>query len=43
MKETELNSANIDCIWNGYSITEDRKKQVALVNHILIIVRPLLF
>lgn len=29
MKETELNSANIDCIWNGYSITEDRKKQVA--------------
>ena len=26
MKETELNSANIDCICNGYSITEDRKK-----------------
>lgn len=29
MKETELNSGNIDCIWNGYSITEERKKQVA--------------
>lgn len=24
-KETELNSKNIDCIWNGFSITEERK------------------
>ena len=29
MKETELNSGNIDCIWNGYSITEERKAKVA--------------
>lgn len=29
MKETELNSGNIDLIWNGYSITEERKQQVA--------------
>ncbi|MGG7142592.1 amino acid ABC transporter substrate-binding protein [Clostridium nigeriense] len=29
MKETELNSGNIDFIWNGYSITEERKEKVA--------------
>lgn len=29
MKETELNSGNIDVIWNGYSITEERKEKVA--------------
>lgn len=28
MKETELNSGNIDAIWNGYSVTEDRKEKV---------------
>ncbi|WP_088067545.1 amino acid ABC transporter substrate-binding protein [Gottfriedia luciferensis] len=28
MKETELVSGNIDAIWNGYSITNDRKKKV---------------
>lgn len=28
MKETELNSGNIDAIWNGYSITEERKEKV---------------
>lgn len=28
MKETELNSGNIDVLWNGYSLTEERKKQV---------------
>ncbi len=28
MKETELNSGNIDFIWNGYSVTEERKKKV---------------
>lgn len=28
MKETELNSGNIDLIWNGYTITEDRKEKV---------------
>lgn len=29
MKETELNSGNIDAIWNGYSLTEERKKKVS--------------
>lgn len=28
MKETELNSDNIDLIWNGYSITKERKQKV---------------
>lgn len=28
MKETELNGGNIDFIWNGYSISDERKKQV---------------
>ncbi|WP_139905195.1 amino acid ABC transporter substrate-binding protein [Clostridium thermarum] len=27
-KEQELNTGNIDAIWNGFTITEDRKKQV---------------
>ncbi|HSQ88746.1 amino acid ABC transporter substrate-binding protein [Romboutsia sp.] len=29
MKETELNSGNIDAIWNGYSLSEERKKIVS--------------
>ncbi len=29
MKESELNNKTIDLIWNGYSITEARKEQVA--------------
>lgn len=29
MKEQTLNNKNIDCIWNGYSITESRKEKVA--------------
>lgn len=29
MKETELNAGNIDVIWNGYTITEERKEKVA--------------
>ena len=28
MKETELNNGNIDLIWNGYSITDERKQKV---------------
>lgn len=28
MKETELNSGNIDMIWNGYTITDDRLEKV---------------
>lgn len=27
-KEQELNAGKIDCIWNGFTINEDRKKQV---------------
>ena len=29
MKETELNAGNIDLIWNGYTITEERKEKVS--------------
>lgn len=29
MKETELNTGNIDMIWNGYSVTPEREKIVA--------------
>jgi len=29
MKETELNGGNIDFIWNGYTITDERKEKVA--------------
>lgn len=29
MKETELNSGKIDAIWNGYSMTDERKEKVA--------------
>lgn len=32
MKETELNSNNIDVIWNGYSITDERKAKVAFAD-----------
>lgn len=28
MKETELKNGNIDLIWNGYSVTDERKEQV---------------
>jgi len=29
MKETELTSGNIDFIWNGYTITDERKEKVS--------------
>ena len=32
MKETELNSGNIDLIWNGYTITDERKEKVGFTN-----------
>lgn len=32
LKETELNSGNIDAIWNGYTITEEREEQVDFSN-----------
>lgn len=30
LKETELNSGNIDMIWNGYGVTEERLEKVAM-------------
>ncbi len=43
LKETELNSGNIDMIWNGYSITDERKEKVLfskpyMKNRVLILV-----
>ncbi|MEG1256201.1 amino acid ABC transporter substrate-binding protein [Clostridium sp.] len=35
MKETELNSGNIDAIWNGYTLTEERKKKVSYTDSYL--------
>ena len=32
MKETELNDGNIDLIWNGYSINDERKEKVEFSN-----------
>lgn len=45
MKETELNSGNIDMIWNGYTITPEREEKVAfstpyLKNRQVIVVLP---
>ncbi len=31
-KETELSSKNIDCIWNGMCITEERKKNMSITD-----------
>ena len=44
-KEVELNSKKIDAIWNGLSITEDRKKNLSftkpyLANRQIVIVQP---
>lgn len=32
MKEQELNQGNIDLIWNGYTITDQRKEEVLFTN-----------
>ncbi len=32
LKETELNNGNIDLIWNGYSVTDERKEKVLFTN-----------
>lgn len=32
MKETELNNGNIDLIWNGFSITDERKEKLTFSN-----------
>lgn len=29
MKETEVNSGNVDALWNGYSITDERKEKIS--------------
>ena len=31
-KETELNAGNIDCIWNGMTINDERKEQMGISN-----------
>ena len=31
-KEVELNAKNIDCIWNGFTITEERKQNLEFTN-----------
>ncbi len=31
-KETELNAKNIDCIWNGMTITDERKENMSVSN-----------
>lgn len=28
MKDTELNSGNVDALWNGYTLTDERKKKI---------------
>ena len=43
-KEQELNTGNIDCIWNGFSISDERKEQVDfsipyMDNHMTMVVR----
>ena len=35
MKEQELNQGNIDLIWNGYSVTEERKQEVLFTDSYL--------
>lgn len=35
-KEIELNSKNIDCIWNGMCITEERKQTMSISNPYLL-------
>lgn len=35
MKETELNAGNIDFIWNGYTITDERKEKVVFTESYL--------
>ncbi len=32
-KEIELNSKNIDCIWNGMTVTEEREENMSLSTH----------
>ncbi len=35
MKETEVNSGNVDVLWNGYSITDERKKKISYTDSYL--------
>ncbi len=34
-KETELNSKNIDCIWNGMTVTPEREETMSISTHYL--------
>jgi polar amino acid transport system substrate-binding protein len=36
MKETELKAKNIDCIWNGLTVTEDRKENMDFTTSYLV-------
>jgi len=35
-KETELNAGNIDCIWNGMTVTPERAENMSLSQHYMI-------
>ena len=35
-KEQELNSGNIDCIWNGFAYTEERAKTMTLTENFIL-------
>ena len=44
-KEMELNAKNIDCIWNGLSVSDERKESMNMSipymeNHMALVVRP---
>lgn len=44
-KEMELNTGNIDCIWNGFSVSPEREKEMNmsipyLENHMALVVLP---
>ncbi len=44
-KEIELNAKNIDCIWNGLSVSEERQESMNMSipymeNHMALVVRP---
>ncbi len=44
-KEQELSTKNIDCIWNGFSITDERRQNLTLTepymdNNIALVVKP---
>ena len=40
-KEVELSSKNIDCIWNGMCITEERKQNMSISDPISLLIHRL--